>query len=199
MRFNTTIDNVSPLIAYEGAWAEDGDDDAKVRSVAFGAGLSACRLTARSTRYYGSTFTASTTSGPSASFSFNGTGVWIYGAKRGNHGPYRVVLDNVVTTHDGFQPDSAALFQTPLFSRFNLADGPHTVTITNQMNISNREFLDIDFVRNFKAKISPQRKLTVFGRLPGKVALGQTTRTFPNSPSKIPTQPFHINLQPLGY
>lgn len=40
-----------------------------------------------------------------ASFSFNGTAVYIFGAKRGNHGHYIVTIDNgEAQRYDGYAP-----------------------------------------------------------------------------------------------
>lgn len=146
-QLNTTIDNVSPLIEYDSVWTEGSrsNDPLFDRSVrALMGGKNATEI--HSPRYSHDTFTLCVVNGASASFSFNGTGVWIYGAKRGNHGPYKVVLDNVLTRHDGFSVDPG-LFQFPLFSGPSLADGLHTVTITNEQTDRSQPFLDIDFVR----------------------------------------------------
>ena len=74
------------------------------------------------------------------SFTFFGTSVGIYGAKRGNHGPYQVQVDNHqypvgngVATPDAF---NQTLFST------NLQKGLHTVTLTNAANA----YVDVDYV-----------------------------------------------------
>ena len=79
--------------------------------------------------------------GQFASFSFNGTGVQIYGAKRFNHGPFHVNLDNSsnIGLNGTTSPD---IFQTLLYSATGLQQGPHHVTITND----GTAYLDIDFV-----------------------------------------------------
>jgi len=83
--------------------------------------------------------------GASATLTFNGTTVWIYGAKRGNHGPYNVTLDGKVFTDDGFY--DGQVFQQLLFSAVELdATKPHTVSITNSFTDAERPFLDIDSV-----------------------------------------------------
>ncbi|KII92350.1 hypothetical protein PLICRDRAFT_468309 [Plicaturopsis crispa FD-325 SS-3] len=82
-RTNTTIDNVSPLISYQptAAWRPG----TKATDPLF-------------LQYSnGGTFYLTQIYGASASFSFNGTGVWIFGAKRPNHGPYNITL----TSGDG--------------------------------------------------------------------------------------------------
>ncbi|KAG5643448.1 hypothetical protein DXG03_000921 [Asterophora parasitica] len=86
---------------------------------------------------------ATQTPNASASFTFNGTSVQIFGAKRGNHGPYSVLVDNTTyPTADGAAPDPGE-FQQSLFAIDGLKMGRHEVTIVNQGNT----FLDVDFVR----------------------------------------------------
>jgi hypothetical protein len=94
-------------------------------------------------RYSQSSFTLTSTSSESVSFTFNGTGVQIYGAKRGNHGPYHSNLDNGTDT--GWNGTSAdpGLFQTSLYSVSGLQQGLHRITLTNDANA----YIDIDFVR----------------------------------------------------
>ncbi|KAJ8503250.1 hypothetical protein ONZ45_g11014 [Pleurotus djamor] len=128
---NFTIDDRSPLIRYDppGAWT-----------------LGDRKLDPDAARYSNNgTFTLSITAGASASFTFNGTAVWIFGAKRINHGPYEVVLDGVI--FPAFKGLSIpGEFQTPLFSALDLKPGSHSVSITNKRTQDNQAFLDIDFV-----------------------------------------------------
>jgi len=92
------------------------------------------------------TFTLTTVYGASASLTFNGTAVWIYGAKRANHGPYNVTLDGRVFTDDGFR--DGELFQQVLFAAVDLdPTRPHTISITNSLADAKRPYLDIDSVR----------------------------------------------------
>ena len=91
------------------------------------------------------TFTLTTVYGASATLTFNGTGVWFYGAKRGNHGPYNVTLDGKVFTDDGFY--DGQVFQQALFSAVGLdSTKPHTVSITNSFTDTGKPYLDIDSV-----------------------------------------------------
>jgi len=93
-------------------------------------------------RYFQNAFMLTNVSGESAEFTFNGTGVQIYGAKRANHGPYHVNLDDSPNTGlSGTAPDPG-LFQTSLFSATGLQQGLHRVTITNDGS----SYLDIDFI-----------------------------------------------------
>ncbi|KAF7297189.1 hypothetical protein MIND_00952000 [Mycena indigotica] len=127
--FNVTVDNISPLIQYApaGAWREG----------------SASNDNLASSYSNGGTFTLCTTQGSSASLTFNGTQVYVFGAKRPNHGPYSVTLDGTSSTFDGF---SSPEFFGPLFVSSVLKPGQHTVTITNQLTDAARPFLDIDFI-----------------------------------------------------
>jgi hypothetical protein len=93
----------------------------------------------------GGTYTITVTDGASATFRFNGTGVWIYGGKRSNHGPYNVTLDGNTLTGDGHSATDQ--FQVPLFSAINLDFGMHEVIIANAPDAaSDQVYLDVDFV-----------------------------------------------------
>ncbi|KAJ7468666.1 hypothetical protein FB451DRAFT_378623 [Mycena latifolia] len=126
---NFTIDNVNPLIQYApaAAWTEGSKTDDPLAS----------------SYSNGGTFTLCTTQGSSATFSFNGTQVYVFGAKRDNHGPYAVTLDGSSTTLNGFSADP--VFST-LFVSDVLQQGIHTVTITNELTDTAKPFLDIDFI-----------------------------------------------------
>lgn len=78
------------------------------------------------------------------SFSFNGTGVIVYGAKRPYYGQYSVTLDDVTYTGEASFSDPAQ-FQVPLFSKVSLPQGVHIVTLTNT-DPSGEKAVDIDFV-----------------------------------------------------
>jgi hypothetical protein len=104
-----------------------------------------------------------------ASFSFNGTAVWIFGAKRGNHGHYIVTIDNgQAERFDGYAPTQSdgtdGVYQVvcflvsvqglvahrppqPLFSKTDLKDGFHTVVLSNDGGAdSGKPYVDIDFI-----------------------------------------------------
>ncbi|KAJ7260917.1 hypothetical protein B0H12DRAFT_1274722 [Mycena haematopus] len=126
---NFTIDNINPLIQYApaGAWIEGSDTEDPLGHDYSNNG----------------TFTLCTTKGSSATFIFNGTQVFVNGAKRSNHGPYSVTLDGTQTLLNGFSED--AVFG-PLFVSNVLLQDQHTVTITNQLNNASFPYLDIDFI-----------------------------------------------------
>nr|GAT60605.1 predicted protein [Mycena chlorophos] len=128
MPSNYTIDNVSPLINYSGSWAAGNSTDPD------------------SSKYSNNgTFTVSSAKGDTATLIFTGTRVWLFGAKRNNHGGYSVKVDgNTPSNFNGFA--STAVFQQPLFDSGSLAQQQHTVTITNLANDTSEPYLDLDFI-----------------------------------------------------
>ncbi|KAG8968738.1 hypothetical protein FRC03_006193 [Tulasnella sp. 419] len=128
MRRNFTIDDMSPLVNYIPitSWQDGNSVDIK------------------KDKYFGGTFRLSTLKDAKAAFTFNGTGVWILGAKRANHGPYTSTIDGgEAITLDGFSPPPG-IYQVPLVTRANLALGVHTVEIVNARAIDDRPYLDVD-------------------------------------------------------
>ncbi|KAL0956674.1 hypothetical protein HGRIS_002804 [Hohenbuehelia grisea] len=130
-RVNITVDNTSPLIAYLpwGAWIDGNssqDKDAPKYSD-------------------GGTFTGTSKIGASAKITFRGTGIWIFGAMRCNHGLYNVSVDGgPVATGSGFADNER--FQVPLFSAQNLDFRTHDIIVTNSPLTSQEPFVDIDFL-----------------------------------------------------
>jgi hypothetical protein len=97
-----------------------------------------------SPRYSESSYMRTNVSQASASFSFYGNGVQIFGAKRQNYSHYRVSIDSVTyPIRDASVTDPQGTFQTSLFSTIALAEGYHTVRLTN----IDQAPLDLDFVR----------------------------------------------------
>jgi hypothetical protein len=89
-------------------------------------------------------FTVTWDYGATASLTFNGTTVWVYGAKRGNHGPYVATLDGESYQDNGYY--DGQIFQQVLFSAVGL-DGTraHSMSIRNSYNVTTRPYLDIDY------------------------------------------------------
>ncbi|KAG9220515.1 hypothetical protein CCMSSC00406_0003971 [Pleurotus cornucopiae] len=144
-RTNITLNNNSPLIDYQppAGWGEgDGTGDP---------------FAVRYSRNGTVNFTS--LPGASASMSFHGTGIWIFGAKRSNHGRYNVTLDDSVSEADGFA-SNPELFQTVLFSATNLKHEKHTITIRNDPTNDNAPFLDIDFI-TFETETTDSSSLSV--------------------------------------
>ncbi|KAJ6516956.1 hypothetical protein DFH09DRAFT_1287883 [Mycena vulgaris] len=129
---NFTIDDTSPLIQYAGIWSAGSDTLDPLGHLRVTLGLVTVPLV-YSTRIY---------TGSSATFTFNGTQVYVYGAKRDNHGPHSITLDGTTTAFDGF---SETALWTTLFVSDLLAQGLHTVTVTNQMRNSTNAYHDIDY------------------------------------------------------
>lgn len=72
---------------------------------------------------------------------FNGTGVSLIGAMRGNHGLYAVNVDG---TQSASMNGSASsnLFNQTLFENNSLKNGAHTLILNNLQG----DFVDIDYV-----------------------------------------------------
>ncbi|KIM75629.1 hypothetical protein PILCRDRAFT_13409 [Piloderma croceum F 1598] len=130
---NMTIDNINPLIDYspKGAWSEGNISDNYFPNYS-----------------NGGTFTLSVYTGANATFSFNGTAIWLFGAKRANHGLYNITLDGQTTTMNGYSPGTG-IYQTPLFTQTHLTNTLHTITLTNAGLNSTypfSNFLDLDYI-----------------------------------------------------
>ncbi|KAJ7038052.1 hypothetical protein C8F04DRAFT_1091194 [Mycena alexandri] len=125
---NFTIDNVAPLIQYTpvGAWVVGSKTADPLASFYSNNG----------------TFSVSSSHGSSATFVFNGTQVFIFGAKRNNHGLYSITLDSVRTIWNGYS--ATPIFST-LFTSDVLNQGLHTITLTNEADPAS-PYLDLDFI-----------------------------------------------------
>lgn len=73
--YNITISDSSPLITYSENWTDSSSVD-PLRSA-----------------YADFTFHATQELGAAAKFTFNGTGIYLFGARRDNHGQYGVSID----------------------------------------------------------------------------------------------------------
>ncbi|WVR00251.1 hypothetical protein IAU59_007394 [Kwoniella sp. CBS 9459] len=119
---NITIDDTSPQFLYYsagGTWLQNHTDDDQT------------------SKYFKETFMATKTDGDSVSFTFNGTAIYIYGAKRANHGVYSIQLDGgSVSYQKGY--DGTVQIQAVIYSATGLsADQEHTVVLTNLPSQSN--------------------------------------------------------------
>ncbi|KAF8971164.1 hypothetical protein BDZ97DRAFT_1914175 [Flammula alnicola] len=100
-------------------------------------------------QYSQATYTVTQTPGATMDFQFNGTYIGIYGAKRPDHGLYKVTVDGHV--FPTFNANSnVALFNQTLFNS-TLQDGYHKVTLTNVGNTT----LDVDYI-SFEGNIGKQ-------------------------------------------
>ncbi|OAX44144.1 hypothetical protein K503DRAFT_730129 [Rhizopogon vinicolor AM-OR11-026] len=120
-------DDKSPLIHYDSGWAAGNSGDDNLAD-----------------QYFRGTFQTSNATGGTATFSFNGTGFWIYGAKRTNHGTFTVTVDNQSFSNINGQ-SNVNLFQQVLFNQSGLAQGLHTVSLMNTGS-GGTNYVDIDIV-----------------------------------------------------
>ncbi|WRT70256.1 uncharacterized protein IL334_007251 [Kwoniella shivajii] len=134
---NITIDDTSPQFQYvskNGTWLQDHTSDDQT------------------SKYFHQTFYATHTEGDSASLTFNGTSVAIYGARRFNHGYYSAQLDGgTISYQSGYSVNQS--IQQLLFQAGGLsADTEHTVVLTNTPSrntqvptSADQGWFDIDF------------------------------------------------------
>ncbi|WVQ94752.1 hypothetical protein IAU59_001833 [Kwoniella sp. CBS 9459] len=129
---NVTLEDNLPSIIYSGGW--DGDDhkgDTKIQE------------------YSNANFHASETQGDSLLFSWNGGPIWLYGAKRPNHGHFSVSLDGAEKMFkSGFAPSNQ--FKALLWSSGDLPDGQHEVVIVNEKGHAQTDqalaWFDLDYI-----------------------------------------------------
>ncbi|KIP02359.1 hypothetical protein PHLGIDRAFT_298614 [Phlebiopsis gigantea 11061_1 CR5-6] len=123
--YNLTIDDASPIILYKGDWVDSLQSDPFLSSYANG------------------TFHSTNTSG-NASFLFNGTAIYLFGAFRVNHGTYSVSLDNVTTSRKGF--GDPFKFQQNMFEQTGLGSGrEHSVTLKGPPGGA-APYVDLDYI-----------------------------------------------------
>ncbi|GJJ05874.1 hypothetical protein Clacol_000061 [Clathrus columnatus] len=117
----------SPLISYSaGQWVEGSPNNDSFAA-----------------DYSDESFKVTFDAGSTATLTFVGTSITIFGAKRPNHGSYSVALDNEPAfVGNG---NSNNIFQFPLWNAQNLSNTNHTVVMTN-IPTQQGNFLDIDFI-----------------------------------------------------
>ncbi|KAJ3763574.1 hypothetical protein FB446DRAFT_819192 [Lentinula raphanica] len=125
--FTSTVEDYSPVVIYSSDWQQGSSQTDTLSS-----------------SYSGSSFFATSTTGGTASFTFNGTGVELFGSKRGNHGLYQVTIDGTTFPAVSGESTDPGIFQTSLFSKTDLKQGLHTVVLENQG--SSGQFVDLDFI-----------------------------------------------------
>ncbi|KAF5322600.1 hypothetical protein D9619_001541 [Psilocybe cf. subviscida] len=109
-----TVEDSSPLISYApaGSWSDSPSNDPLLSS------------------YLGNSYHTSSAQGATATFSFVGTGVSIFGGRRPNYGAYTVSVDgNTIQT--GTSQASQDLSRQQLASATGLSYGNHTLVLTN--------------------------------------------------------------------
>ncbi|KAI0821705.1 hypothetical protein BC628DRAFT_1422514 [Trametes gibbosa] len=109
---NVTIDDSSSLILYDppDAWASPSGNNAQA--------------------YANSTYHGTSISGATAKLTFNGTGVWLYGATRPDYGSFILVVDDEVSAYSNATTAEPAFGQI-LGGASNLDMGMHVVSIMN--------------------------------------------------------------------
>ncbi|KAF4616453.1 hypothetical protein D9613_008415 [Agrocybe pediades] len=122
--FNMTVEDTSPILRYSANWRPaDSASDSFLDQYSLMSAMVAQQA------------------GETMEFTYFGTNVFVFGAKRPNHGSYEGQFDGgSVDTVNGMS--GANQFQTLLFEGGNHTLGTHTVTMRN----ANAQFFDIDFV-----------------------------------------------------
>ncbi|EJU02105.1 hypothetical protein DACRYDRAFT_107050 [Dacryopinax primogenitus] len=142
MLVNITLDDTSPILTYtDPSGQPDGSN-------LWGEPIVADNC---SIYYYDSSFTGTDLNGATMSLTFNGTGIWIYGANRVNHGNYSISVDNQdFGPLSGYANDNSCVnvsdFKVQLFGQAGLSMGTHDLTLTNIPTGTNNNWLDVDFV-----------------------------------------------------
>ncbi|KAL4064800.1 hypothetical protein V8B97DRAFT_1919936 [Scleroderma yunnanense] len=85
----TLIDNKSPLISYDSTWIPGSSNGDPYED-----------------QYFLGTFTVNNVSNGKATFTFNGTGSWIYGAQRNNHGAFTVQVDGAIYANNEYSANN---------------------------------------------------------------------------------------------
>ncbi|KIM32340.1 hypothetical protein M408DRAFT_326939 [Serendipita vermifera MAFF 305830] len=125
MKYNVTIDDVSPLVNYSPGWIDSLPSGEATPS------------------YQGDSYHSTQIKGSSASFTFIGTSVFVFGSKGSDHGKLAVTLDGSEHILDGFSATN--IFQTALFSQVGLPFARHTLKVSNLIEDPARPRLYIDY------------------------------------------------------
>ncbi|KAG8688163.1 hypothetical protein FRC11_005953 [Ceratobasidium sp. 423] len=127
---NITLDDSSPLIQYDALWADGFNSTADNQMP----------------RYQGRSFHCTNVNGATANITFRGTAIYVYGAKRSNHGYYRFDVNNQTGINMSGQPTGTTEeFQTLLFSKEGLS-GVNTLKLTNIILEQGKDYVDIDYI-----------------------------------------------------
>lgn len=123
--FPLNVEDSSPLFSYSpgGAWADSPNNDTLLPS------------------YSGSSLHVANAPGATATISFSGTGISIFGGNRPTYGQYTITVDGTVIEQGNAQSQTAAS-QVLLGTTTGLTNGPHTAVITCGTNGP----IDVDFV-----------------------------------------------------
>ncbi|QRW12126.1 hypothetical protein RhiLY_11125 [Ceratobasidium sp. AG-Ba] len=146
------IDDYSPLIQYGGEWHDSSNISPS--------------LDPNGHLYRDGTFHSTQINGSTATITFRGVAISIFGAKRINHGFYHVSVDGEpgiqFNGYAGFQPNGTeGIYQFPLFHRDNLTDGQHSVTLTNIVTDADYRFVDIDYIQCMQSGNDTLKTVTI--------------------------------------
>ncbi|QRV96711.1 hypothetical protein RhiJN_24729 [Ceratobasidium sp. AG-Ba] len=161
---NFTIKDISPLIKYQGQWTEvlDSNMDSSLSSYRNSSFHTTQDGTAQVySDYYRILMIRVSDSSGQASWTFRGTSLYVYGARRSTHGHYSVGLDDAPPEEfDGAPQSGQDQFQYPLFVKTGLPNTVHNVTITN-VPFGGRSGLDLDYITWTIEKNSTYRELYI--------------------------------------
>jgi hypothetical protein len=118
---HSIVPDSSPWVIYEGSW---GDSDVGTIS------------------YNNGTFHFTRDIRAKATITFNGTGIELFGAKRHNHGMYKVIFNG--TSFPAVNGSSAPVYGSSLYAVAGLPLGQHTVTLANA---EADKFVDLDYAQ----------------------------------------------------
>lgn len=126
--FNVTVPDSSPLIAYTGSW----NDTPKV--------------TTDYKLYQNQTYHLSSQNGDTATLAFNGTGIYIFGARKPEYDGYSVTLDGG-SPFEASATAATAQYNVLLYSATALdVTMEHQVVLQNSQGSSQETSLDIDYM-----------------------------------------------------
>ncbi|KAF8885152.1 hypothetical protein BD779DRAFT_1534247, partial [Infundibulicybe gibba] len=130
MRFNITVSNISPLLSYlpQLLWSEADPSDPLLSTYQF--------------KGYHST----NASNANISFSWAGTGIWVYGGYRQRSGPYTVTLDQNSTGHSGYKVGDVEKADALLFGAPALSPGTHRIELQNMISNDGHGVLDFSYL-----------------------------------------------------
>ncbi|PVG02978.1 hypothetical protein CPB86DRAFT_772332 [Serendipita vermifera] len=125
MKYSVTVDDLSPIISYQGQWREVIDESETLN-------------------YMGASYHSTSSNGSLAGLTFVGTSISVVGSKGSDHGKYAVTLDGSEELMDGFSTSNE--YQIPLFIKQGLAYGRHTLQLKNLVEDPAKPWLYIDYM-----------------------------------------------------
>ncbi|OCF30663.1 hypothetical protein I316_07711 [Kwoniella heveanensis BCC8398] len=128
----TIFDDTAPYISYQGSWSPQDTSDPFI------------------SRYKNSTFHGTTSDGDTATITFIGTDIQVFGAKRPNHGYLSGSIDEEAKIYMNGYARNPEEYQVVLFEAHHLANATHEVVMTNEpmynTSVAGGNWFDIDFV-----------------------------------------------------